>query len=244
MARRLPATNSSLTSDARIGVEVRAARFGFACRATVLITSLIVAGCLTAETVGVHRHPILGWFALIPIFVAIQRLSRNAAAACGAIWGTALMGYLSLAGTANAATGALGAPLLIALPAAYAWLGAHATRQRGFNPLILGLGWAGVELAMYPLGLRHGLLATMHSDNFLLMVAGQFGGYVVVAFLVAFVSAVVLSVVTDVVRLPATRSAPRLTSSIRPLAIATGHWFPIPSFLVSPSHPRAPPQFA
>lgn len=244
MARCSPTIQDSLTGEEQRPAPNSTKRFGFACRAALLIAALIVAGCLTAETVGVQRHPVLGWFALIPIFVAIRRLSRSAAAACGAIWGAALMGYLLLTGTPSAATGVWGAPLLIAIPAAYAWVGAHATRQRGFNPLILGLGWAGVELAMYPLGLRHGLLATMHADNFVLLMAGQFGGYVLVAFLVAFVSAVVLSVVTDVARLPATRSAPRLTSGVRPLAIATGHWFPIPCFLVTPSHPRAPPLLA
>jgi hypothetical protein len=56
------------------------------------------------------------------------------------------------------------------------------TRQKGFSPLLLGLGWIAVELALQPLGLRYGLLAATQGSGLVVRTMGYLAGYVMVAF--------------------------------------------------------------
>jgi hypothetical protein len=117
------------------------------------------------------------------------------------------------------------------------------TRQIGFSPFLLGLGWMGVEFALRPVGLQHGLLASTQDGNMLLGALGSFAGYVIVAFLVAYINAALLSVITHV---QVSTSGLRYIrgSAVVPQRIII---FDIPCFLdhvARPSQPRAPPAFA
>jgi apolipoprotein N-acyltransferase len=107
----------------------------------------------------------------------------------------------------------------------------------------MALGWIGVELALRPLGLHCGLLAGTQGDGFVIRAVGSFAGYVLVAFLVAWVNATLVSVLSEV-RL--SFSAPRRVRK----AIAAERRFlvtELPSYLlhlIRAAQPRAPPRGA
>jgi apolipoprotein N-acyltransferase len=183
----------------------------------------------------------LGWVTLLPLFFAIRVLSPARAFVCGAFWGACLFVF-SFAFAQTAISPTPGSFILLALiPAIYAYLGAALTRRVGFSPYLMALGWIGVELALRPLGLHYGLLAGTQGDGLVIRAVGSFAGYVLVAFLVAWVNATLVSVLSEV-RL--SFSAPRLVRK----AIAAERRFVVrelPSYLLHllrAAQPRAPPQ--
>ncbi len=138
----------------------------------------------------------LGWVSLAPLFVAIRRLSPWRAMACGSFWGVCL--YLFLVGFTPGFDGTVGSlGLLATVPAAYAFGAAHLTRRVGFNPLFLGLGWIGVELALHPLGLASGLLAGTQGHGPVVNWASALLGSGVVAFVVAAANATLVLIVVN-----------------------------------------------
>ncbi len=129
---------------------------------------------------------------------------------------------------------------MVAAPAIYAWIGALATRIVGFNPLVLGVAWMGVELAIAPIGLDRGMMALAMGDNAIASSIAHTLGYVLVAFVVATVAASLVCVL-GAARLP---SGGRL---VRASASDDGHLLAptLSPFLslhaITPSQPRAPP---
>lgn len=213
-------------------------------KASALLASLIAAGVLTGESVSVHAHTWLSWFALIPVFIAIRFLKPSLAAVCGAIWGFSIYAYSAVSGGSGFEPTLLSCLLLTLVPAVYAWFGSHATMRRGFDPLILGLGWAAVEFALAPVKLRYGLIASVQIDNLVLLVVGKTGGCIVVAFLVAFVCATILGAVTDVVCAAAPRSRRLIAAGDSGQCIHLSRWIATIIRYLVPSHPRAPPVLA
>jgi apolipoprotein N-acyltransferase len=182
----------------------------------------------------------LGWITLLPLFYSIRVLKPAAAFTAGAFWGASLFAAVSLAGSAPF-SGGFGSLLLIsAVPGLYAGAGALLTRQVGFSPYLLALGWMGVELALSPLGLPHGLLVATQGDSPALQVVGSLTGYAVVAFLVAYLNAVVFCVLSEV---PLHRGVlPRISAcpaGAQRLVLAEVQLHT--SYLIRQSHPRAPP---
>jgi len=208
--------------------------------ACVLVASLVVSAFLMAVAVSSPSHWWLGWVTLLPLFQAIRRLSPLRSAACGALWGASLFVFtVSAAGTSTAAT----LPsflLLAAIPAAYTYLGACLTAQVGFSPYLLALGWMGVELALRPLGMRHGLLAASVSDGIAFRLFGSFAGYVLIAFLVAYVNAALLTVISGVCGNVATSRLIRRAGS-GPQQVLASETLIVLSHLIRPAQPRAPP---
>lgn len=141
---------------------------------------------------------ILGWVTLLPLFQAIRTLAPLEAVLAGGFWGVCLFAHAVLIGGLTLRTDLTGFVLLTAIPAVYAGAGAALTRRVGFSPYLLALGWIGVEFALHPLGLRHGLLAATQSDGFALRILGSFAGYVLVAFFVAYINATLLCVLSEV----------------------------------------------
>jgi len=140
----------------------------------------------------------LGWVALIPLFVAIRVCTPGVSAMCGSLWGLSLFIFGSLGGQAPISFELSSVLLLLFAPGAYSYVGSYLNRSIGFSPYLLGLGWIAVEFALRPLGLRHGLLAGAVGDGFALRMLGSFAGYVLVAFLVAYVNAAILAVLAKV----------------------------------------------
>ena len=202
--------------------------------------ALIVSACLMSIALQSPNGHWLGWFTLIPLFLAIRVLSPLKALLAGAFWGLCLFLFSMASGNAPFAPSVWSLVLLGGVPAVYAFLGALQTRRVGFSPLLLGLGWIAVELAFQPLDLRNGLLAGTQGHGLLVRTMGYLAGYAVVAFIVAYVNAMLLTMLRDVcvVVLGSLRRAgpsgdvKRLFSFELP-----AHFF----HLLSPSQPRAPP---
>ncbi len=167
-------------------------------KAAAIGASLLVSANAMALAIASPSFWWLGWLTLLPLLLAIRLLSPGRAAVAGSFWG--LCFYAISVGGAGAplAPSLLSALLLAAIPGIYAGLGSRITRRVGFSPLLLGLGWVGVELALKPLALHHGLLAGTQGEGVMIRVVGNVAGYALVAFLLAYVSACLLSVLGEV----------------------------------------------
>ena len=148
----------------------------------------------------------LGWFALLPLFFAIRMWRPAAALLGGALWGSTLWLCLSTGSGEAIEQAPASLALLIIVPALYACLGSWVTRWSAYSPLVLGVGWLAVELALHPLGLRHGLLATTQDGSGWATYLAPLLGYAMVSFLVALVTASFVSALSAV-RLPVRRPA-------------------------------------
>jgi len=211
--------------------------------------TLALSGALAASAVGMavasgsSNLGWVGWITLLPLFQAIRVLSPGCAAIAGAFWGVCLCGAASQIGGSPLRVDLLGFALLAVIPGAYTGLGAALTQRVGFSPYLLALGWIGVEFALHPLGLRNGLLAATLGDGFALRVLGSFAGYVLVAFVVAYINAALLCVLIQV-RFSAgtTRFATGRSGGVR--SKSSGDAFvPLRAFLRL-AQPRGPPAFA
>jgi apolipoprotein N-acyltransferase len=204
------------------------------------LPALVVGAYLMALSVGSHGHAWIGLLTLLPLLRAIQVLRPSQAAVCGGVWGLSLYVFTVGVVETTVAAGAQSLLLLTVVPAAYGWLGAMVTRRVGFSPLILGFGWVLVEFALQPVALQQGLLAGTQSDMLLVGAIGRMFGYVVVAFLVAFVSAWFLAVVTKI-RFRIAR--PLFVLGLDDVGRTLWHLIPsrTPRLVPCTSHPRAPP---
>lgn len=210
-------------------------------KAAVLPIALILSALLMAAAIEAPEARWLGWFTLIPLFLSIRMLTPLKATAAGALWGLSFFFFSALGPDAPIALTARSALLLTAIPALYARLGVHLTRRSGFSPLLLGLGWVGVEFALGSLSLHHGLLAGTLGNGLVIRTLGNLAGYALVAFLVAYVNASLLEMLTTVcVPRAGTRLVPSRSGASR------GRLFPldVPDLLfclLGPVQPRAPP---
>ncbi|UCC32058.1 MAG: hypothetical protein JSU86_07210, partial [Phycisphaerales bacterium] len=177
---------------------------------------------------------------LLPLFLAIRVCRPTGAGLGGALWGFSLYAF-SVTGSGHSIDASLSAlAVLTGIPALYAYFSARLVRWIGFNPLVLGVSWMGVELALEPLGLRSGLLAGTQGDGALMHWIGNALGYVLVAFLVAFVNAAIVSVLSRAyVGAAARRFLVGSGDNDFRLIQQTFSCFPL--FVIPPSQPRAPP---
>ena len=205
-----------------------------------LTVALVGSAYLTAAAVGSPTHSWAGWLSLLPLFFAIRLLRPLRASACGALWGASLFVFCLALGRTAVAANLWSFALFIGIPAIYTFLGAWLTRWMGFSPFVLGVGWMGVELALAPVGLHNGLLSATQGDTALMDYIGRALGYILVAFLVAYVNAVLVAVIARVrLRLPRTF---RITSSGNGVFFLRSQIVGCLSLVaLQPSHPRAPP---
>ncbi len=212
-------------------------------KSTALILSLIVSAYVTVRGLGAPSHSWLAWVALLPLFAAIRVLRPVRAMLCGALWGFCLQVFAeALVGT-GFAEGILSFALLTAIPAIYCLFGSLLTRRIGFSPLVLGVGWMGVALAVELLSLHDGLLSGTQGSGTLLHWVGGVLGYVLAAFLVAFVSSVLL-VMLSAVRVTIPRR-PYPTEADDDGTCFVPQTFPcFPLFSIPFSFSRAPPDGA
>jgi len=154
---------------------------------------LALSAIFMALAAQAPQHFWLGWVSLLPLLQAARVLSPVCAFGAGFFWGASFLAT-SLALGAPIEFNAVSAAILTLGPALYGCVGAWLTRRVGFSPYLLALGWVGVELCLRPVGLHHGLLAGTQGDGLLIRVAGNFAGYFLVAFIVAYINASLLSV--------------------------------------------------
>ena len=209
-------------------------------KASVFAMALAGSAYLMALAIESPKYVWLGWVTLLPLFYAIRVLSPVRAMFSGAFWGACLF-LASVASGRTEIAPTLGSFALLSLiPGAYCHFGATLTRRIGFSPYLLALCWIAVEFGLRPLGLNYGLLAGTQGDGFAIHVVGSFAGYVLVAFLVAWVNATLVSVLSEV-RLSVTshRLIPKAAAVLKRLFVNE-----LPSYLlhlIHASQPRAPP---
>jgi len=210
------------------------------CKGCVMTLALAGSAYLMALAIESPHRVWLGWVTLLPLFYAIQVFSPARAMISGAFWGACLFASsLVFAKTEISPTFASFAMLSL-ISGAYGSFGAALTRRIGFSPFLLALCWIGVEFALAPLGLRHGLLAGTQGDGLAVRLVGSVAGYALVAFLVAYVNAALLSVLTSV------RRGAKSSRLVRGSGDALRAYFPV-EFPIGWLHfhraaqPRAPP---
>lgn len=163
-----------------------------------LLAVLLAGGAfLLSPMAGSPSRGWVAWICLLPLFVAIRLLGPAMALGAGAFWGACLVAFHTVPGGQQAAIGPAAAALFVGVPAAYATAGALVTRFVGFNPVLLGLGWVGVEFALAPLTPGRGVLAATQGDGPLFQFVGGLLGYVFVAFLIALFNAFLLEVLGE-----------------------------------------------
>lgn len=209
-------------------------------KAAALATSLGVSAYCMGVAVASPDHSWVGWVALLPLFVSIRVLAPAKAMLAGAFWGLSLFVFLVTTGDSTLTPGIGGLVLLAGVPAIYAWIGARLTRQVGFSPYLLALGWMGVELALSPLGLRNGLLPGTQGKSLVIHWVGNFTGAVLVAFLVAYVSAAVLEAMSGV-RVPNDPRGFTVGALDSPRRLFAQESFSVLFHFIRPVRPRAPP---
>jgi len=207
-----------------------------------LIGAVLGSAYLTAVTSRTSAYPPAGFLALLPLFAAVRILSPWRALGLGVLWGAALFVF----GTYPLGGSPLFSPtlghlcVLSTAVGAYAFVGAALTRRIGFSPFVLGVGWMGVELALAPVGLHNGLLSATQGDTALMDYIGRALGYVLVAFLVAYINALLVEVLGRVpLRWPRPfRAAAHDDTEVLLRSQIVGC---LSLVALQPSHPRAPP---
>jgi len=201
----------------------------------IVLGALFLAGAAVADD--------LRWVAglsLLPLLVAIRKLSRWQAMFCGAVWGAALCGFLLYSAPVAPSNAVLLTLLTATITAVYAFAGSLVTRWIGFSPLVMATGWIGVELALQPMAFRYGLLSSAVGEGQTMQVVGGLLGYVFIAFLVAYSNAWLLHFAGNI-RLRIPRPQLRLSvAGLRGLSVPQIA-FASPLPVIGRSHPRAPP---
>jgi len=206
----------------------------------LLALSLLGGALLMAVALSSASNQWLGLVTLVPLFLSMRMLSPSRACLAGGFFGFCLAVFCSLGSHPSLALSLSSVVLTTVAVGVYGLLGARMTRRIGFSPLILGLGWVAVELALKPLAIKHGLLASTQGSGLLVHVVGQVSGYLVVAFLVAYINASLLEIFTGACALDGSHG--RLVYSGRPRETAI-----LPAFLYCSAafariaQPRAPP---
>lgn len=202
--------------------------------------ALLVSACLMGVALQSASGHWLGWVALVPLFLLMRRLTPLKALLAGAFWGLCLFLICLAADNRPFPPTGQNLALLITVPALYVWLGVLLTRRVGFSPLLLALGWIGVELALTPLDLRHGLLAGTQGHGLVVRTMGYLAGSAIVAFIVAYVNATLLEMLSAASAADgAARFVPRPGASAERLIL-----WRLPVFLhhlLGSIRPRAPP---
>lgn len=209
-------------------------------RFAALAISLPLSAALTAAAAQSGQHSWLAWISLLPLFWAIRSLGPLPATLSGALWGGCLAAFL-VAGPAPAISPAFSSlALLAAVPALYAGICSRLTRSIGFNPIMLGLGWILVEMALKPVGLRSGLLAGTQADQSSILWIAHVFGYVFAAFLLACANASLVAVLHNAHCAFPSQRAPGESPDVQRCPVAP-HRTPCLSLPPRRVYPRAPP---
>ncbi len=204
------------------------------------LVGLLAFSALSVAFARSHAYWWVGWVALFPLFISIRILPTAKAMLAGGLWGFFLFVSLVTMADGVLSPSVASLALLTGVPAIYTGFGARLTRRIGFSPLLLALGWLGVELALSPLGLREGLLPGTQGGLVVLHWVGEFAGCALVAFLVAYVSALALDAISRVrVATDGPGFAARSSDSLRRLVPQES--FSVLSHLLRRLQPRAPP---
>ncbi len=206
----------------------------------LLALSLVGGAMFMSLALSSASNQWLGLITLVPLLLSMRLLSPSRALLAGGLFGFCLAIFCSLGAHPSFALSVNSAALTTLAVGVYGLLGARVTRRIGFSPLILALGWVAVELALKPLAIKHGLLASTQGSGLFVRVIGPAAGYLVVAFLVAYINASLLEILTGACAIESGRG--RLVFSGRPRESAILFSFLyISAEFANLARPRAPP---
>lgn len=201
---------------------------------------VLFSAVLVSAAMRVTEHAWMAWVGLLPLFLVVRMFAPGGALCCGALWGAAVYALTALGSGGVISPTLLSGVLFVSVAALYTGLGALLTRWIGFSPLVLAVGWMGVEFALQPLGLRNGLLAGTQGDGVLLHWLGGLFGYVLVAFLVAYANASLLAVLSSA-RLTIPRQMSFAGMPDVGACLSSQTPWRIQLLALRQAHPRAPP---
>jgi len=205
-----------------------------------LLVALVFSALLTSAVLRSGNHAWIAWVSLLPLFQAIRRFDCLQASLAGGLWGACLYLFSSSGGGAVIQPAVSSLALLSALPAVYVGASSWLTRRIGLSPFVLAVGWMLLELALRPLGLPLGLVATTQDASLVHWLGGLLG-YVFVAFIVIYINASLLAIV-GIVRLVAPEAAVLVgMSDTRVFHRASQVTLRSQLFSLCEAHPRAPP---
>ncbi len=135
----------------------------------------------------------LAWVSLFPLLISIRTHKPLRAMLSGCAWSVSLLAIMLLFARPGQSV-TLGDSFCVILAIAfYTWLGAWATRHIGFHPLVLGVAWMFIELALSPLGWHERVMAEVYASSGWLSLISHTLGCVFVGFAVAFITASIVS---------------------------------------------------
>jgi apolipoprotein N-acyltransferase len=205
-----------------------------------VIVSLVASGLVVAIELASPPWAWLSWAALLPLLFVVRLCRPTSAMLAGGVWGASMFLLSGVFSEGSIASSAGSLIVFVAVPACYALLGARLTRRIGFSPLVLGVGWMGVEFALESIETHIGVLVGMQAEGSLAQWIANAFGYVLVAFLVAYVNASLLSTLSCVrLVIPGPRPAAVSDDGAARLVPQTFPCFP--TFAIPVSQPRAPP---
>ncbi len=158
----------------------------------------------------------IAWASLFPLLISIRSHTPRRAMLSGTAWSVSLLAVMLLfAQPDQSVTFFAGLCGIIAI-SFYAGMGAWATRHIGFHPLVLGVAWMLVEMALSPLGWQERVMADVYASSGWLSLLSHSLGCVFVGFAVAFITA---SIVSGAMIVYARVSVPRHRSKAIPTII-------------------------
>lgn len=222
--------------------------------AALLLAIVISAYLLTVSSVRPQASWVI-WLALVPLFTAIRIYGPVRAGVCGAMWSLSLFGFSWLFSVGSfrvdfSAASAVAHPAswianfsmltALAAPALFAAAASALTRWIGFSPLILAVGWLGVELVASPLVPPPTVPAWLAVQHPIFETVARALGYAFVALLAAYINGWIVEGLT---RLPRYRSDPRrfFARARQVLIRVSQNDFPVWCRDLAPCSARAPP---
>ena len=211
----------------------------------LLITAQTVFGAfLMTMSFRTSHAAWIAWAGLIPLLIVVKSCSPVYTMLFGSVWGASIyaISYI-IPGTESHIPHTVSSLILLTIvPAVYSCAGGLLTNWIGFNPLVLALGWFGVELGLLPLGIPNGFLSHTQGDLALVQVIDGSFSFGFLGFLVVFISAIVIKIIT-VIRfhcLGTHLSSISLRGSDFAILPSSNLCYPF-EIILQPSKPRAPP---
>ncbi len=206
----------------------------------LLALSLVGGAMLMSLALSSASNQWLGLITLVPLLLSMRLLSPSRALLAGGLFGFSLAMFCGFGSHPSFALTVNSVALTTVAVGIYGLLGARMTRRIGFSPLILALGWVAVELALKPLAIKHGLLASTQGSGLFVRVIGPAAGYLVVAFVVAYINASLLEILTGVCAINGGGCRMVFSGRPRESAIISAFLFCSAEFS-NIAQPRAPP---
>jgi hypothetical protein len=211
----------------------------------LLITALVLLGAFFMTMSFKTSHAAwIAWIGVFPLLLVIKYFSPLRAMLFGAVWGASIFALsLVIPGTESHIPHTVPSlTLLTIVPAVFAYAGGLLTRWIGFCPLIIALGWFGVELGLVPLGISNGFLSHTQVDMGLTLAINGSFSFGFMGFWVVFFGSLVIKIAEKI-------QFRHLGTQLCSIFIQVSDYSILPDtflgysseIIVQPAKPRAPP---